>query len=119
MIGAALGENNPDRTTWRSGYRARAWKPRAGEVELPIPKLRHGRYFPSFLSPLRLTETALTSVIQQAFVPGRSTRKVDRLVQAMGLSGVKRSEVSLWCQELDTRVGSFLDWPLEGQWPLL
>ena len=70
LIGAALGENNPERTTWRNGYRARAWKTRAGEVELPIPKLRHGSYFPSFLPPRRLSEAALTSVIQEACVPG-------------------------------------------------
>ena len=70
LIGAALGENNPERTTWRNGYRARAWKTRAGEVELQIPKLRHGSYFPSFLTPRRLSEAALTSVIQEACVPG-------------------------------------------------
>ena len=88
-------------------------------MELPIPKLRHGNYFPSFLTPRRLSEAALISVIQEAYVQGISTRNVDRLVQAMGLSGVKRSEVSRQCQELDTRVGSFLDRPLEGQWPFL
>ena len=88
-------------------------------MELQIPQLRHGSYFPSFLIPRRLSEAALTSIIQETYVPGISTRKVDRLVQAMGLSGFKRSEVSRQCQELDTRVGSFLDRPLEGQWPFL
>ncbi len=88
-------------------------------MELPIFKLRHDSYFPSFLNSSRLSEAALTLVIQEACVPGFSTRNVDRLVQAMGVSGVKRREVSRQCQELDTRVGSFLDRPLEGQWPFL
>ena len=92
---------------------------RAGTVELRIPKLRKGSYFPFFLEPRRLAEKALTAVIQEAYVQGISTRSVDDLVKAMGMSGISKSQVSRLCEEIDDKVKAFLDRPLEGDWPYL
>lgn len=117
--GADYGEKNPARLAQRNGYRERDWRTRAGTVELKIPKLRSGSYFPSFLEPRRLTEKALTAVIQEAYIQGVSTRSVDDLVQAMGGTGVSKSQVSRLCEEIDARVGAFLDRPIEGDWPYL
>jgi transposase-like protein len=119
LTGAAHGERSPDRTNQRNGYRERIWETRAGTVELKIPKLRKGSYFPGFLEPRRLAEKALSAVIQEAYVHGVSTRSVDELVQAMGMSGISKSSVSRLAQEIDEKVKAFLDRPLEGDWPYL
>jgi transposase-like protein len=95
------------------------WDTRAGRIELAIPKLRKGSYFPSFLEPRRTAEKALTAVIQEAYVQGISTRSVDDLVKAMGAGGVSKSQVSRLCAEIDERVNAFLERPIEGEWPYL
>jgi transposase-like protein len=117
ITGAAHGERRPDRLVQRNGYRERDWQTRAGTVELRIPKLRRGSYFPAFLEPRRLAEKALTAVIQEAYVHGISTRSVDDLVRAMGMEGISKSGVSRLCAEIDERVRDFLARPIEGDWP--
>ena len=115
--GAAHGVRDPARQVQRNGYRERAWETRVGRIDLAIPKLRKGSYFPSFLEPRRTAEKALTAVIQEAYIQGVSTRAVDDLVRAMGGSGVSKSEVSRLVEEIDGRVNAFLNRPLEGEWP--
>ena len=119
LTGAGYGEKSPERLVQRNGYRDRAWEKRAGTVELRIPKLRKGSYFPFFLEPRRLAEKALAAVIQEAYVQGISTRSVDDLVKAMGMSGISKSQVSRLCEEIDGKVKAFLTRPLEGDWPYL
>jgi putative transposase len=120
LIGAAHGERNPDgRLTQRNGYRSRQWDTRAGTIDLEIPKLRRGSYFPaSILEPRRRGEQALLSVVQQAYVCGVSTRRVDQLVESLGLR-VSKSEVSRICALLDEQVDAFRQRPLEGEYPYL
>ena len=119
LVGAAHGERAPEeRLTHRNGYRQRPWATRAGEIELAIPKLRRGSYFPSFLEPRRRSEQALVSVVQEAYVAGVSTRKVDQVVESLGLR-ISKSEVSRICEGLDEQVTAFRDRPLEGRYPYL
>ena len=118
LIGAEHGERTEDRATHRNGYRPRRWDTRAGEIELQIPKIRQGSYFPSFLAPRKRSEQALLSVVQQAYVCGVSTRRVDQLVESLGLR-VSRSEVSRICAGLDEQVEVFRSRPLEGRYPYL
>jgi putative transposase len=119
QTGAAYGEKNPERLAQRNGYRDRISETRAGAVELRIPKLRKGSYFPGFLEPRRMAEKALTAVVQEAYVQGVSTRSVDDLVQAMGMTGISKSQVSRLCGEIDDKVKAFLTRPIEGDWPYL
>jgi transposase-like protein len=119
LTNAELGERSGERLAQRNGYRDRVWQTRAGEVELRIPKLRKGSYFPGFLEPRRMAEKALTAVIQEAYIQGISTRSVDDLVKALGMSGISKSQVSRLCEEIDDRVKTFLDRPIEGDWPYL
>ncbi len=119
MIGASRYERSGERATYRNGYRDRALDTRLGTLNLKIPKLRTGSYFPGFLEPRRTVEKALVSVIQEAWIAGVSTRRVDDLVQAMGLSGISKSTVSKLCKDIDERVNGFLRRQLVGEWPYL
>ena len=119
LTGAGYGEKSPARLVQRNGHRERDWQTRAGTVELRIPKLRKGSYFPGFLEPRRMAEKALTAVIQEAYIQGISTRSVDDLVKALGMDGISKSQVSRLCEDIDERVHAFLDRPIEGDWPYL
>ena len=118
LIGAEHGERTEDRATHRNGYRPRRWDTRAGEIELQIPKIRQGSYFPSFLQPRKRSEQALVGVVQQAYVCGVSTRRVDQLVESLGLR-ISKSEVSRIAGLLDEQVQAFRERPLEGRYPYL
>lgn len=119
LTGASHGERSDDRVNQRNGYRARNWETRAGTVPVAIPKLRKGSYFPSFLDPRRASEKALVAVIQEAYIQGVSTRSVDELVKSMGMTGISKSQVSRLCEDIDVRVKTFLERPIEGNWPYL
>jgi putative transposase len=119
LCAAAYGERSPERANSRNGYRERLWQTRAGAVDLKIPKLRKGSYFPGFLEPRRAGEKALAAVIQEAYIQGVSTRSVDELVKAMGMTGISKSQVSRLCADIDERVNAFLNRPIEGDWPYL
>src|ERR671927_316817 len=119
LIGAGRHERTGERLNWRNGFRDRTLDTRLGALQLRIPKLRQGSYFPPFLEPRKTSEKALVAVIQEAWGSGVSTRRVDDLVQAMGLAGISKSTVSKLCKDIDERVGAFLDRPLTGDWPYL
>jgi transposase-like protein len=119
QIGATKHQRTPTRNNQRNGYRQREWDTRVGRIELQIPKLRHGSFFPSLLEPRRRPEHALLSVVQQAYINGVSTRKVDDLLRALGLTGIDKSQVSRICKELDDLAEEFRDRPLEGSYPYL
>lgn len=116
-IGASRHERSAERTGYRNGYRDRSWETRVGTVELKVPRVRDGSYFPSLLEPRRKAERALSAVVQEAYVHGVSTRKVDELVQALGMSGISKSQVSRLCEELDKEVENFRNRKLEGSYP--
>ena len=119
-IGAELGEIAPEsRVTHRNGYRSRPWETRVGEIELLIPRKRHGSYFPSFLEPRRRSEQAIVAAVLEAYVNGVSTRKVDRLVEQLGIEGMTKDRVSALCRALDEQVELFRSRPLEGAYPYL
>ncbi len=119
-IGAQLGEVSQDRLTHRNGYRPRPWETRVGEIKLGIPKKRLGSaYFPSFLEPRRRCEQAIVAVVMEAYVNGVSTRKVDRLVEQLGIEGMTKDRVSALCRGLDEQVSVFRQRPLEGAYPYL
>ena len=119
LIGAGRYERGEARQTWRNGYRERSLDTRLGTLNLKIPKMRSGSYFPSFLEPRKTVEKALVAVIQEAWINGVSTRKVDELVQAMGMTGISKSSVSKLCKDIDERVNAFHKRPLSGDWPYL
>ena len=119
-VGAELGEVAPEaRVTYRNGYRPRPWETRVGEIELLIPRKRQGSYFPSFLEPRRRSEQAIVAVVLEAYVNGVSTRKVDRLVEQLGIEGMTKDRVSTMCKALDEQVELFRQRPLEGAYPYL
>ncbi len=120
LTGAGRGERTPERVTNLNGYRERAWETRVGEIDLQIPRTRSGpAYFPSFLEPRRRCEQAIVSVVMEAYVNGVSTRKVDRLVEQLGIQGMSKDRVSRMCRDLDEHVQQFRDRPLEGAYPYL
>src|SRR3954452_14867702 len=119
LIGAGRYERSAERLNYRNGFRERALGTRLGTLQLRVPKLRQGSYFPPCLEPRKVSEKALVAVIQEAWIGGVSTRRVDELVQAMGLAGISKSTVSKLCKDIDERVNAFLARPLEGEWPYL
>src|SRR5947209_7950575 len=119
-VGAELHEVSDERLTHRNGYRPRPWETRVGEIELMIPRKRQGpAYFPSFLEPRRRSEQAIVAVVLEAYVNGVSTRKVDRLVEQLGIQGMSKDRVSALCAQLDEQVEAFRGRPLEGDYPYL
>src|SRR5215217_3091088 len=116
-VGASRHERSPGRVGHRNGYRERTWDTRVGAIELKVPRVRDGSYFPSLLEPRRRAERALAAVVQEAYVHGVSTREVDELVKALGMGGISKSRVSELCEELDEEVERFRNRPLEGAYP--
>ena len=118
-LGAAPHERTPERSGQRNGYRERQWDTRVGSINLQVPRVRDGSYFPTLLEPRRRAERALLAVVQEAYVQGVSTRRVDDLLQALGLTGMSKSQVSRMCADLDTEVAQFRNRPLAGSYPYL
>lgn len=116
-LGAERHERTPDRSGYRNGYRERPWDTRVGTIDLHVPRVRDGSFFPSLLEPRRRAEKALVAVVQEAYVQGISTRRVDDLVQALGMQGISKSQVSRLCSELDDEVQRFRSRTLEGPYP--
>jgi putative transposase len=119
LAGAERYERSPERATFRNGYRPREWDTRVGTIELAIPKLRSGSYLPSFLNARKRSEQALLGVVMEAYTNGVSTRKVERLVEQLGVESMSKSQVSRICSALDERVEVFRNRPLEGAYPYL
>src|SRR3954451_14020186 len=119
QIGAGRYERSSERTTQRNGYRSRPWDTRLGTLDLAIPKLRQGSYFPSWLEPRRRAEQALVAVVAEAYVQGVSTRKVEAVVQALGIAGISKSEVSRLAASLDAQVEAFRTRRLDAAYPYL
>src|SRR6266436_4788187 len=117
LIGAGRHERSADRLNYRNGYRERSLDTRLGSLQLRIPKLRQGSYFPPFLEPRKTAEKALVTVIQEAWIGGLSTRRVDELAQPMGLSGISKSKLSKLCKDIDERVNAFLDRLIDSERP--
>jgi Transposase and inactivated derivatives len=116
-IGAERHERTAERTGQRNGYRDRPWDTRVGTVELKVPRVRDGSFYPVMLDPRKRAERALVAVVQEAYVQGVSTRRVDDLVQALGMNGISKSQVSRLCQGLDGEVERFRNRRLEGGYP--
>ena len=119
QIGAGRYERTDDRTTQRNGARTRPWDTRLGSLDLQIPKLRTGSYFPTFLEPRRRAEQALVAVVAEAYVQGVSTRKVEAVMQSLGITGISKSEVSRLCASLDAQVEAFRQRRLDAAYPYL
>src|SRR4029453_10407146 len=117
QLGAERAERTAERTGYRNGYRERPWDTRVGTIELQVPRVRDGSFFPSLLEPRRRAERALVTVVQEAYVQGVSTRRVDDLVQALGMQGISKSQVSRMCAELDGEVERFRTRRLEDPHP--
>src|SRR6266480_5369417 len=118
-LGAERHERTPERTGYRNGSRERPWDTRVGTIELQVPRVRDGSFFPSLLEPRRRAEKALVAVVQEAYVQGISTRRVDDLVQALGMQGISKSQVSRLCAELDKEVERFRTRKLDGKYPYI
>src|SRR5207244_12817431 len=119
VVGAEPHQRAAARSTYRNGYRDRKWDTRVDTLELQIPKLRQGTYFPSLLEPRRRHERALLSVVQEAYIHGVSTRAVDNLAEALGIMRISKDQVSRICKELDAQVHAFRTRRLDAEFPYL
>ena len=118
-LGAERYQRSPERQGERNGYRDRDWDTRVGTLELRVPRVRDGSFFPGLLEPRKRAERALVATVREAYVQGVSTRRVDDLVKALGLNGISKSQVSRLCEELDVEVERFRNRKLEGSYPYI
>ena len=118
-LGAERDQRSPDRQGERKGFRERKWDTRVGTLDLRVPRVRDGSFYPSLLEPRKRAERALVATVREAYIQGVSTRRVDDLVRALGLDGISKSQVSALCQELDAEVERFRSRKLEGPYPYL